>query len=483
MQPVFISYVSENTKEVTELCKILTSRGIAVWLDQRNLGVGVRWKREIRKAICEGAFFVACFSKEYHEREKTYMNEELTVAIEELRQHSIDRVWFVPVKLNECKIPDIDIGRGETLQDLQYISLYKDWDAGIQRILNVIQPEPSEPIIGGNALKNHNLQDKRYIESEIQDYLESDVKTYGEINLDYTRKNNMGLANWFDTFCSNIQVQNSGIISTRYKNITRRLNTDFWNTTSDTSHSLYVGSYGRNTAIDGFSDLDMIFQLPYAVYKQYNEYEGNGQSALLQAVKKSIAKTYSTTDIGADGQVIEVSFSDNITFEVVPAFINDDDSYTYPDSNDGGSWRVTNPKPEIEAIQTRNNDCNKNLVRLCRMMRAWKGEWSVPMGGLLIDTLAYQFIDDWEYKDKSFLYYDWMCRDFFLFMANQDEEQEYWRAPGSGQYVYSKGDFRWKARRCYNISLDAIEHEQADPKREWSAKQKWREIFGTSFPD
>ena len=117
------------------------------------------------------------------------------------------------------------------------------------------------------------------------------------------------------------------------------------------------------------------------------------------------------------------------------------------------------------------------------MMRAWKGEWNVPMGGLLIDTLAYQFIDGWEYKDKSFLYYDWMCRDFFLFMADQDEDQEYWRAPGSGQYVYSKGPFRRKAKRCYNISLEAITHEQADLKREWSAKQKWREIFGTSFPD
>ena len=130
----------------------------------------------------------------------------------------------------------------------------------------------------------------------------------------------MGLANWFSTFCSNIQVQNSGTISTRYKNITRRLNTDFWDTTSDTSHSLYVGSYGRNTAIDGFSDLDMIFQLPYAVYKQYDEYEGNGQSALLQSIKKSIEKTYSTTSIRADGQVILVPFDDGITFEVVPAF-------------------------------------------------------------------------------------------------------------------------------------------------------------------
>lgn len=293
----------------------------------------------------------------------------------------------------------------------------------------------------------------------------------------------MGLAEWFSNFCSNIQVQDDDTISSRYKAITRRLSTDFWETTSDTSHSLYVGSYGRNTAIQGFSDLDMVFELPSAVYYQYDKYEVNGQSALLQAVRNSMQKTYSTSSIGSDGQVVVVSFQDGITFEVMPVFTNQAGSYTYPDSNNGGSWKTTNPRPEIEAIRSRNNACNGNLVPLCRMMRSWKSKWDVPIGGLLVDILAYQFIDGWQYKDKSYLYYDFMCRDFFLFMANQDKEQEYWKAPGSGQYVYGKGLFQWKATRCYNISLEAIKHETAEPKQEWSAKQKWRDIFGISFPD
>lgn len=293
----------------------------------------------------------------------------------------------------------------------------------------------------------------------------------------------MGLGDWFSTFCSNNRVQDGGTISSRYKALTRRLNTDFWSTTSETSHSFYVGSYGRNTAIQGFSDLDMVFELPSGLYFQYDKYSGNGQSALLQAVKSSMQKTYSTSSVGGDGQVVAVSFTDGITFEVVPVFNNTAGSYTYPDSNAGGSWKTTNPKPEIEAIRIRNNTCNGNLIPLCRMMRSWKREWEVPIGGLLIDTLAYQFIDGWEYKDKSYLYYDWMCRDFFRFMADLDRDKEYWRAPGSGQYVYRKGLFQWKATRCYNIALEAIEHETANPKREWSAKQKWREIFGTTFPD
>ena len=148
----------------------------------------------------------------------------------------------------------------------------------------------------------------------------------------------MGLADWFETFCSNIMVQNNDIISSRYKSITQRLNTDFWTTQSDSAHSLYVGSYGRNSAIQGFSDLDMIFQLPVSLYYRFDNYDGNGQSALLQIVKGSIEETYSKTSIRADGQVILVPFRDGITFEVVPAFINTDNSFTFPDANGGGSW-------------------------------------------------------------------------------------------------------------------------------------------------
>ena len=74
-----------------------------------------------------------------------------------------------------------------------------------------------------------------------------------------------------------------------------------------------------------------------------------------------------------------------------------------------------------------------------------------------------------------------MCRDFFKWMSERSADQEFWRAPGSGQYVYGKGLFQYKAKRCYNVALEAVAHESAN--REWSAKQSWRDIFGTTFPD
>ena len=110
MKHVFISYVRENKEIVDWFCKELESYGIKVWLDRNDIDPGTFWEEAIRKAIQEGAFFIACFSKEYSDRRKTYMNEEITLAIKELRLRHTDQAWFIPVKLNECEIPDRGFG-------------------------------------------------------------------------------------------------------------------------------------------------------------------------------------------------------------------------------------------------------------------------------------------------------------------------------------------------------------------------------------
>lgn len=285
----------------------------------------------------------------------------------------------------------------------------------------------------------------------------------------------------FRTFCSNILIDSECVsrISYRYRRITKQLNKDFWDSGSEIENSLYVGSYGRDTDIHT-SDIDMLFILPYSFYKKFDNYYGNGQSYLLQAVKNSVGKTYCQSYMRGDGQVVKIDFTDGISFELVPCFLNHDESFTYPDTNNGGSWRKTNPKPEINAIKTANQDWNLNLKRLCRMARAWKDTWHVPMGGLLIDTIAYNFLRKWEHKDKSFTYYGWMTRDFFDYLRRQNENQSYWYAPGSNQLVWRKGKFEYKALRCHNIAIEAISDESKGYN--WSANQKWREIYGRQFP-
>jgi len=292
----------------------------------------------------------------------------------------------------------------------------------------------------------------------------------------------MSVSNNFSTFNNNLKMSDSVIdkIQRRFKRITKRINQEYRDLESETSYSLYVGSYGRGTEI-WTSDIDLIVQLPYKIYEKYNNYNGNGQSALLQDVKRALQKTYPTSHIKGDGQVIGINFEDYINFEIVPAFIiTDRKSYTYPDTNDGGSWKTTNPRAEMEAMKNRNTVTNKNLKRLCRMARAWKGNCNVSISGILIDTLAYKFINEYQYKDKSFLYYDFISRDFFKYLKDLDKENDYWLAPGSNKRVYKSGNFQYKASSAYNLSLKAIEYQSQEYW--YSAKSKWREIYGTRYP-
>ncbi|WXF89737.1 hypothetical protein WDV92_23270 [Pseudomonas syringae pv. atrofaciens] len=134
---------------------------------------------------------------------------------------------------------------------------------------------------------------------------------------------------------------------------------------------------------------------------------------MLSDTKAAIQERYSTTAVTVDRLVVCVKFQ-NFNVEVQPVFKQDDGSFKYPDTYNGGSWKVTKPKEEITATSAVDDDQNGNLRRLCKMLRAWKNKHGVGIGGLLIDTLAHNFLTQTaRYADKSFASYDCMVRDFF----------------------------------------------------------------------
>ena len=155
MSHAFISYVRENSDEVDRLRLALEAAGVRCWIDREDLAVGDRWKDAIRKAIHSGSYFIACFSREFHSKDKSYMHEELTVAIDELRQRSTEASWFIPVLLNDSPVPGRSIGGGESLASFQFIRLYEDWDLGMSRLVKVLgQPSEGEDISDEEILKD-----------------------------------------------------------------------------------------------------------------------------------------------------------------------------------------------------------------------------------------------------------------------------------------------------------------------------------------
>jgi serine/threonine protein kinase len=136
----FISYVREDSRQVDWLQQNLEGAGIPVWRDTADLWPGEDWRAKIRRAITDNALvFIACFSQIGVSRHKSYQNEELTLAIEQMRLRPPDDPWLIPVRLDECGIPDREIGAGRTLASIQRADLFGDSaNEGIERLMTAI---------------------------------------------------------------------------------------------------------------------------------------------------------------------------------------------------------------------------------------------------------------------------------------------------------------------------------------------------------
>lgn len=137
---VFISYVREDSHRVDRLQHRLEAAGIPVWRDTADLWPGEDWRVMIRRAITESALvFIACFSRASLARDRSYQNEELTLAIEQLRIRLPEDPWLIPVRFDECDIPDRDIGAGRTLRSIHRADLFDDrFDEGAMRVLRSV---------------------------------------------------------------------------------------------------------------------------------------------------------------------------------------------------------------------------------------------------------------------------------------------------------------------------------------------------------
>ena len=137
----FISYVREDRRRVDRLQELLEARGIPVWRDTAQLWPGENWRAKIQGAIADDSLaFIACFSNNSEMRVKSYQRDELLLAIEQLRLRSLNTPYLLPVRFDDCPIPDFDIGAGRTLNSLQRADLFgKGRSANVEQLIQSIQ--------------------------------------------------------------------------------------------------------------------------------------------------------------------------------------------------------------------------------------------------------------------------------------------------------------------------------------------------------
>lgn len=264
----------------------------------------------------------------------------------------------------------------------------------------------------------------------------------------------------------------------RVAEITKKINKKYYDSDNDHNHRLFVGSVGRHTVTNKVSDYDILYILPWDIYHRFDKHSGNGQSDLLQEVKECIKERYPKTQIRADGQVVDITFNDGL-IEVVPGFENDDGSFQYPDTNDGGKWRTTNPRPEKKKCTDNNNATSGTFRDCCRMIRVWKNHNGFVFSGLLIDTLIDKFYvnNNDTLEDNSYSNYPFILKEIFEFLSKQNEDQQYWHALGSNQQISNHGNNKFvkKAKKV----LDKL--NEIDFNNESEVLNCFSEIFGYQF--
>lgn len=117
---VFISYAREDEAHANKLYEELHNRGHKPWMDKKDLIAGQEWQTEIRKAIEKADYFIALMSSKSITK-RGFVQKEIRFAQDVLGEIPQGRIYFIPVRLEPCEVPDY-------VRNIQWVDLHKEDD-------------------------------------------------------------------------------------------------------------------------------------------------------------------------------------------------------------------------------------------------------------------------------------------------------------------------------------------------------------------
>jgi hypothetical protein len=126
---VFLIHAHNDRESVHKLYQRLISDGVRAWLDAERLQPGQDWQNEIRNALLQCDAVIVCLSRGF-EAQRGYRHEELKLALEKANFLPADRVFIIPVRLEECDMP-------EPLRRLHRVDLFKP--GGYRKLIRALR--------------------------------------------------------------------------------------------------------------------------------------------------------------------------------------------------------------------------------------------------------------------------------------------------------------------------------------------------------
>ncbi|MCP4349450.1 MAG: toll/interleukin-1 receptor domain-containing protein [Desulfobacterales bacterium] len=150
---VFISYAGEDYNIAKKLHDDLKKAGIEPWIDKENIVPGQNLNYVIRTAILGSSYFLALLSSNSVSK-RGYFHTEIDMALEILRKCPKSDIYFLPVRLDECQLPN------EELDAIAPCDLFPSYDDGLKKILRVFYPlTPGCPSTLGELIQTQTDRD------------------------------------------------------------------------------------------------------------------------------------------------------------------------------------------------------------------------------------------------------------------------------------------------------------------------------------
>ncbi len=272
----------------------------------------------------------------------------------------------------------------------------------------------------------------------------------------------------FKQFLENIKLTTAqkDDAKTKYTGVCKTLHATYYTSKYSGDSKLLFGSYKTKTNIRPITDdqdVDVLFKIPIDVYEKYDNYIGNGQSALLQEIRKTLKDTYTMTDkISGWGKVVLVNFDGKHNVEILPAFECEDGTFLIPNTVGDGSWEVFDPKKQISEFEDSNSKTNGATRVLCRIGKTWRDNTVSAKScyssfNLQNDVINYFVLHS---KDDD---YPYMIKNYFEYL-----------------YYRCSDDIKSNVETARNRAIKALEYFENDDFI--NASLEYKKIFGDVFP-
>ena len=265
---------------------------------------------------------------------------------------------------------------------------------------------------------------------------------------------------------------------------------DCLNSTLWVDSAFLTGSYGRSTIIRPPNDIDLFVVLDYP--KHGNDYY-KSMGSVAKALDRfhSILKgCYPDTPIRKDHPAIYLDFA-TYGFDVIPAFHRNGGGFMIP-SHAGTGWMSTDPTKHSERTTAMNKVTGGYFVQLVKMFKSWNRAHYAKLTGFHLEMAlvnAWPRINSptYPYALEAVKYASFAGAAAALFPALSGK-LEFMTADPAGMSGNIDDYLGYQDRQSTRQRLDtaaaaaqiALRHEMREDQ--YSAIEKWREIFGDPFP-